>query len=69
MILSNWTRAKKPSFAYLQAVNGGENNVSNHGGKSVLPRGDGAAAYRLEAHVRKFRRQSSTLNAHALLVV
>jgi hypothetical protein len=29
MILSNWTRAKKPSFAYLQAaVNGGENNAS-----------------------------------------
>lgn len=69
MILSNWMSAKKPSFAYLQAaVNGGENNASTTVGTMPQPRGDGAAAYGLEAHVRKFRRHRSTLNAHALLV-
>ena len=69
MILSNWTRAKKPSFAYLQAaVNGGENNASTTVGTMPQPRGNEAAAYGLGAHVRKFRRHSSTLNAHALLV-
>jgi hypothetical protein len=68
MILSNWMSAKKPSFAYLQAaVNGGESSASTTVG-TMAPRGDGAAACGLEAHVRKFRRQSTALNSQALLV-